>query len=97
MEDAVRGVSQPPLLSATRGIASFSRVTYFPKERYTSHARLLSPFFSIRIWCVEHDRAPILKGAAVGGVRVSLHLLNLEYQVRVSLHLLILEYQVCIF
>ncbi|MQL76979.1 hypothetical protein Taro_009373 [Colocasia esculenta] len=52
-----------------------------------------------KIWCVEHDRAPVLGGAAVGEVcwrhqiRVSLHLLILEYQVRVSLHLLILEYQ----
>ncbi|MQM23752.1 hypothetical protein Taro_056819, partial [Colocasia esculenta] len=38
------------------------------------------------IWCVEHDRAPVLGGVAVGGV-------CLQHQVRVSLHLLILKYQ----
>ncbi|MQL74326.1 hypothetical protein Taro_006679 [Colocasia esculenta] len=58
--------------------------------------------FPLKIWCVEHDRALVLGGAAVGGVcwrhqvRVSLHLLILEYQVRVSLHLLIPEYQLLI-
>ncbi|MQL86978.1 hypothetical protein Taro_019519 [Colocasia esculenta] len=59
--------------------------------------------FTLRIWCVEHDRAPILGGGAVVGgvclrhqVRVSLHLLILEYQVRVSLHLLLLEYQLLV-
>ncbi|MQL68086.1 hypothetical protein Taro_000367 [Colocasia esculenta] len=56
--------------------------------------------FSMKICCVEDDRAPVLGGAVVGGVcwrhqvRVSLHLPILEYQVRVSLHLPILEYQV---
>ncbi|MQL67836.1 hypothetical protein Taro_000123 [Colocasia esculenta] len=49
------------------------------------------------IWCVEHDRAPVLGGASVGGfcsrhqllvlrlslLRESLHLLNLEDQVQV--------------
>ncbi|MQL85964.1 hypothetical protein Taro_018486, partial [Colocasia esculenta] len=59
--------------------------------------------FPMKIWCVEHDRAPVLGGASVGGfcsrhqllvlrlslLRVRLHLLNLEDQVRVSLHLLI--------
>ncbi|MQL78423.1 hypothetical protein Taro_010857 [Colocasia esculenta] len=66
------------------------------KEREKSLALWLRK----RIWCVEHDRAPVLGGAAMRGVCsrhqvwVSLHLLILEYQVRVSLHLLILEYQV---
>ncbi|MQL77419.1 hypothetical protein Taro_009820 [Colocasia esculenta] len=47
------------------------------------------------IWCVEHDRAPFLGGASVGGFcsrhqfRVSLHLLNLEYQVRCQRMLLV--------
>ncbi|MQM16458.1 hypothetical protein Taro_049415 [Colocasia esculenta] len=42
------------------------------------------------IWYVEHDRAPVLEGgAAVGGVCS-------RHQVRVSLHLLILEYQLLV-
>ncbi|MQL70195.1 hypothetical protein Taro_002542 [Colocasia esculenta] len=55
----------------------------------------------MKIWCVEHNQAPVLGGGAVVGgvclrhhVRVSLHLLILEYQVRVSLHLLLIEYQI---
>ncbi|MQM10088.1 hypothetical protein Taro_042977 [Colocasia esculenta] len=50
--------------------------------------------FPMKIWCVEHDRVPVLGGASVGGfcsrhqllvlrlslLRVSLHLLNLEDQ-----------------
>ncbi|MQM05587.1 hypothetical protein Taro_038395, partial [Colocasia esculenta] len=40
----------------------------------------------MKIWCVEHDRAPVLGGAAVGGVCS-------RHQVWVSLHLIILEYQ----
>ncbi|MQM23371.1 hypothetical protein Taro_056435 [Colocasia esculenta] len=51
--------------------------------------------FPMKIWCMEHDRAPVLGGPSVGGfcsrhrllvlhlslLRVSLHLLNLENRV----------------
>ncbi|MQL99026.1 hypothetical protein Taro_031742 [Colocasia esculenta] len=44
--------------------------------------------FPMKIWCVEHDRALVLGGATKGGVCS-------RHQVRVSLHLLTLEYQSC--
>ncbi|MQM11645.1 hypothetical protein Taro_044554 [Colocasia esculenta] len=48
------------------------------------------------IWCVEHDRAPVLGGASVGGFCSRHQLLVLHLSLlRVSLHLLNLEDQNC--
>ncbi|MQL96190.1 hypothetical protein Taro_028864 [Colocasia esculenta] len=80
---------------------SIFKVAHFQYKQLTNEHYFFK--FPMKIWCVEDDRALVLGGAAMGGVcwwhqvRVSLHLLILEYQLLALPLCLLLQQRVCIF